>query len=121
MKFVGCCEFSLQQLEAIVNVAREPSCTSFVPHAAQNSVTRFRLHSLFDSSLLAATLEMAKEIFSERMRGREILRSLSAVELLLLAVWCLLGLLFKQVNEGFAVVDGILGNRFERYRIACGG
>lgn len=63
---------------------------------------------------------MAREIFSERMRGREVLRSLSAFELFVLAIWCILGLIFKLVNVGFAVVDGFLGSRFEQYR-ASGG
>lgn len=54
------------------------------------------------------------------MRGREILHSLSAVELFLLAIWCILGLIFKLVNVGFAAVDGILGNRFEQYHAKSG-
>lgn len=58
---------------------------------------------------------MARDTFCDRMRGREVLRSLTAVELALLALWCVLGLIFKLVNVGFAAVDGVLGNRFEQY------
>lgn len=64
--------------------------------------------------------DMAKENFCDRMRGREILPQLSVVELFLLAIWCLLGLIFKLVNVGFAAVDEILGVRFEQYRATSG-
>lgn len=63
---------------------------------------------------------MAREIFCDRMRGREVLRSLSAVELFLLAIWYILSLIFKLVNVGFAAVDGILGKRFEQYKATSG-
>lgn len=63
---------------------------------------------------------MVKEFFVDRMRGKDILRSLSAVELLLLALWCILELIYKLVNVSFAAVDRILGKRFEQYRSLTG-
>lgn len=50
------------------------------------------------------------------MRGREIVHALSVLELLSLCVWCILALLLKLVNLGFAGLDSILGKRFDEVR-----
>lgn len=52
---------------------------------------------------------MAHPGLVEGARGRELVRSLSATELLLVAVWCVLGILFKLVNAGFEVLSNVLG------------
>lgn len=56
---------------------------------------------------------MAINYSLDRMRGREIVHALSVMELLSLAVWCILALIFKLVNLGFAGLDRILGKRFD--------
>lgn len=56
---------------------------------------------------------MANENFVDGIRGRELLKSLSALELLLVAVWCVLGLVFKLVSAGFQLVEKALGQRMK--------
>lgn len=56
---------------------------------------------------------MASSSFVDRMRGREIVQALSITELLSLCAWCILALIFKVVNMGFAGLDKVLGLRFD--------
>lgn len=54
---------------------------------------------------------MAQHVLAEGIQGRELVRSLSAAELFLVAIWCILGLVFKLVNAGFELLDSMLGKR----------
>lgn len=56
-------------------------------------------------------LGMAQRVLADGIQGRELVRSLSAAELVLLAMWCVLGLVFKLVNAGFELLDSMLGKR----------
>lgn len=53
------------------------------------------------------------DTFVDRMRGRELVRSLSFIELLSLCVWCILAIVYKLLNIGFAGLDRVLGKRFD--------
>lgn len=54
---------------------------------------------------------MAHPSIADGIRGRELVASISAAELFLVAVWCVLGLLFKLFNAGFEVLENILGKK----------
>lgn len=51
---------------------------------------------------------MANSNLLEGIRFRELLKSLSALELLLVAVWCILGLVYKLVSAGFQLLEHVL-------------
>lgn len=53
----------------------------------------------------------------DRMRGREIVRALSLTELISLCLWCILALVLKLVNLGFAGLDRVLGKRFDEFLV----
>lgn len=86
-----------------------------LPHAFKVIADTYSFHRASPrqtaSSTLSQLVGMAQHVLADGIQGRELVRSLSAAELFLLALWCLLGLVFKVVNAGFELVDIVLGKR----------